>query len=680
MVLFDFEGKTALYANWLWKDGGIMTERNYYYHYDKKHIRVLQSTAPGVPAIIEYHSLHFNIKNKVDARLRELKELPEEIGGAAAAEKQVQVCYFEAYIKPDPAAEDFFNLYKLKDGRDLPREVKAEYNLNATVLNGIRDLIADRISCRKSGNKTGRLENGLFTSILNDLKSLSRIEVDSKPKYPHTIPVSARNLRPLLKRYSEYGYSILIHGNYDNINPEKLNDESKEWLVARWSAQVPTRVTLFELYIEYNERAKQKGWEALASEGTIRNYLFKPSVKSKWYGARYGELAAKEKYNRQHETILPEYRDALWYGDGTKLNYYYLNENGERATTCVYEVMDVYSECLLGYHISDKEDFEAQYRSYKSAMHFSGQKPYEIRFDNQGGHKKLQSGEFFKKLSHLAIATAPYNGRSKTIESAFGRLQTQFLHKEWYFTGQNITAKKQESRANMEFILANSKNLPTLDEVKKMYAIRRNEWNNTPHPETGIPRIEMYKNSINPKCRKIELADMIFMFGVRTQKPVTYRSNGISIEVKGAKYRYEVLDHEGNPDFHFLRLNVDREFIVEYDPEDMTAVSLFTPAKGKDDVCFVAIANKYITVHRDKQSQDEFDHHFIKAMEIMNKKQRVEMQTTTEELLEKYGYHPAQHGLNMPAIKGLNRKKQEDIGVEMKRVSNLVTEDIYDRY
>ncbi len=89
------------------------------------------------------------------------------------------------------------------------------------------------------------------------------------------------------------------------------------------------------------------------------------------------------------------------------------------------------------------------------------------------------------KISRIQTATKPYNGKSKTIESAFGRFQSQFLKRDWFFTGQNITTKKAESKANMEFVLANTANLPTLDEVKEIYAQRRREWNEAPHHKTG---------------------------------------------------------------------------------------------------------------------------------------------------------------------------------------------------
>ena len=89
----------------------------------------------------------------------------------------------------------------------------------------------------------------------------------------------------------------------------------------------------------------------------------------------------------------------------TKLNYYYLTENGEIATCTVYEVMDVYSECLLGFHISKSEDFEAQYYAFKSNVL---QRLQALRNQVRQSRRtqKLQAGQFFKNLAKLAINTS----------------------------------------------------------------------------------------------------------------------------------------------------------------------------------------------------------------------------------------------------------------------------------
>ncbi|BDW76495.1 hypothetical protein BFINE_22900 [Bacteroides finegoldii DSM 17565] len=181
-------------------------------------------------------------------------------------------------------------------------------------------------------------------------------------------------------------------------------------------------------------------------------------------------MKAHQRYDRKHRTILPSRRDSLWYGDGTKLNLYYRDENGNKCTTSVYEVVDAYSEVLLGYYISDNEDYIAQYHAFRMAIQTSRYKPYEIVCDNQGGHKKNAALGLFSKISRIHRPTAPYNGESKTIENIFYRFQSQVLKKRFGFTGQNITAKRDTSRPNLEFINANIDSLPTLEELKEQYA------------------------------------------------------------------------------------------------------------------------------------------------------------------------------------------------------------------
>ncbi len=103
-----------------------------------------------------------------------------------------------------------------------------------------------------------------------------------------------------------------------------------------------------------------RGWKPLKDQAAISNYL--QQTEQLWSAHRYGELKSKEKF------ALPPLLQSclacvivLWYSDGTKLNYYYLGEAGKIQTCQVYEVMDAYSEVLLGYHISKTEDFEAQF-------------------------------------------------------------------------------------------------------------------------------------------------------------------------------------------------------------------------------------------------------------------------------------------------------------------------------
>lgn len=580
-------------------------------------------------------------------------------------------------VLPDQNAANFYMSYRDDMGKALTSERQQLYINGAMLMNTLMRI--------RSAQMAARARGGVRKKMKDWWKECVDFVKENSERYPNVLPLNVRRFEEKFNEYVKDGYSALVKKTNSDGNAEKLTERAKDWLVARWASPID-RLTITQLFEVYNAEASVRGWQQVRSASTIERFINRPDIVPLWYGSRYGELKAKEKYTRQHKTILPRHRDSLWYGDGTKLNYYYRDENGKVATCTVYEVVDVYSEVLLGYHISDSEDYNAQYNAFKMAMETSGHKPYEIRFDNQGGHKKLESSNLFAKMAHLSISCQPYNGRSKTIESIFGRFQQSFLHKDWYFTGQNITAKKRESKANMEFISANAKNLPTLDEVKKQYAMRRDEWNSAKHPETGVARMDMYRSSSNDMTTEVGVFDMISIFGLMNPNPIKYRSSGIVMKVGGVKYQYEVLDDHGQPDFDFLKKNVDREFFVEYVPDDMGVVALYEESSNGEKR-FVRMAEKYISVHRAIQEQDEFDHAFIKAMDNQNKKLRTELVAETEDILERNGLHPSQHGLVMPKPKGNFRRKDDEVepGKVMKRESCLVESvddggSIYDLY
>jgi len=339
-------------------------------------------------------------------------------------------------------------------------------------------------------------------------------------------------------------------------------------------------------------------------------------------------------------------------------------------------VMDAYSEMLLGYYISDTEDYEAQYHAFKMALKTAGHKPYQITFDNQGGHKKLEAGEFFQKLTHLAIKTQPYNGKSKTIESAFNRFQEHFLKKDWYFTGQNITSKREESRANLEFIMANKDKLPTLDEVKAQYKKRREEWANAKHYSTEKSHIETYFSSYNEKSPKVDTWDMVDMFWITRKDPVTCRAYGITFQEKKISYDYLVYSKPMVPDQEWLRNNIDKKFIIKFDPDHMSMIYLYE--KDATGLRFVTHAETKIVVHRGKQEQEDGEAALIRQIIDENKRLRVESKEKMEGILKQQGQNAESYGLVTPALKGIEKvkskrhKKEASYAVAEKAISNAV--------
>lgn len=648
-------------------ENGIMSQSNYK-QLKSRYLETVRTGGNGRTALIAYDSIPDRFKIKIE----------ELFGDPYKVTKHNQ---FRNYLQQDQNAINFYNDYTLDSGDPLPEKNKKEYAANAAVLNAIHTITTQSTPKRKAlgGSKTKIWEK--IASIIQNLP---------KHSYPHSLPSNVRRLKQKLRAYKSNGYEALIHKGFCNKNSEKINDDAKLWLLSRWADRINRVATVSQLFAEYNAFAKREGWKELLEKDTIQNYL--TQTESMWSAHRFGELKSKEKFTYHHKTKLPSMRDSLWYSDGTKLNYYYVAEGGKIETCQVYEVMDAFSEVFLGYHISKTEDYEAQYFAYKMAVKTAEHKPYQIGFDNQGGHKKLEAGNFLDKVSRIAIKTQPYNGKSKTIESAFGRFQQQFLKRDWFFTGQNITAKKDESKANLEFILANKANLPTLEEIKEVYAKRRQEWNEAPHPKTGIPRVEMYLSSVNPETPEINIWDMVDLFWITRQKAITCTASGIQFTEKKIDYSYMVYDDENLPNIDWLRKNIDKKFFVKFDPEDMSLVYLYE--KTPLGLRFVTGATTKVEVHRGKQEQEAWEAEWLTKVNELNKTERVKAVNEMDAILEQFGATAEQQGFNSPKISGVKstykkRGKQTEIGKAQKEESNLVpieidqdntNDSIYNRY
>ena len=577
-------------------------------------------------------------------------------------EEKMREAMTKASIKIDAKAREYYEAYTYmdKDGqeRHLTEKMIEEYTINASVLGELEKMAARRQAIRSSLNAP---MSGAWDLILDSAERM-------RESYGHTLPGTLARLKTRLKAWKADGYQSVVSGKLGNSSALKITGDFLKLIVALKRSKVPV-YTDAQLFERANEIAEERGWKPIRSLSGMKKWLNSPQVEPLWYDAVHGEQAARQRYGRKHKTALPTRRDTLWYGDGTKLNLYYRDEQGKVRTTQVYEVIDAMSEVLLGYCISDTEDYEAQYHAYRMAIQKSGHKPYEIVYDNQGGHKKLDSDGFIGKICRVHRPTQPYNGESKTIESVFGRFQAQVLHKDWRFTGQNVTAKKASSRPNVEFIEANKDSLYTLEELKDAYAAARKEWNEGVHPATGERRIDMYEKSVNEETQEVTLHDMVDMFWVFTKRMATFTDQGLQVTIKGEKRQYEVCSSPGVPDHEWRRKHTYERFIVAYDPYDFASIRLYT--KGTDgSLRFERTAEPYILIHRALQDQQGTDDaKFIRQEQEANLQDRIERTVAGRTIAAEHGTDAEQQGLHSPKLKGTTAAVQRQIDHRMERYS-----------
>lgn len=555
-------------------------------------------------------------------------------------------------IRLDGEARKWYEAFTYeKNGQEehLTEKLIEEYTINASVLKELLKMMSQRRAIRQS----------LQGSMAGAWEVIFRSSEAMREEYSHTLPQNAAMLKAKIKAFKADGYGSLISGKIGNRNTQKITDEFGLLLIALKRCRVPV-YTDTQLFEEANRRAEVNGWKPLKSLSGMKRWLNSAAIMPLWYDAVYGEQAARQKFGRKHRTALPTKRDALWYGDGTKLNLYYKDEGGKVRTTQVYVVIDAMSEVMLGWHISDSEDYEAQYHAYRMAIQTAGHKPYEIVHDNQGGHKKLDADGLFRKLCHVHRTTQPYNGQSKTIEAVFGRFQQQVLHKDWRFTGQNITAKKMSSRPNLEFVEENKDSLYTLAELKDAYAIATKKWNEMRHPAYGTSRIEAYEGSVNEETQEVTAHDMVDMFWVTAKRMSTFTDQGITVTIKGQKRQYEVMGAPGVPDHEWRRQHTYERFVVKYDPYDFCSIRLYK--KDADgSLRFERVAEPYLVVHRAIQEQTEGEAAFIRQEQAANAADRIERTVAGREIEKAHGVLPEQHGLRSPKPKGMTAAERRQI-------------------
>lgn len=639
----------------------VMSVGNYYKLSSKNNtLKVLRpGKGLGTPALIEYESLPPRFKTKF-----------KEIWGDPY--KEVEGSMMESDIIIDSKARTFYDEHKLADGTHIPDVFQQEYVMNASVLNLIDRMLLNLRAQRKA--KQGSMST-VWAAIMATVEKLRFYPIESgevEAKARHTLPRSEARLRSTLNSYKKNGYAALISGKLGNTNTLKITPEAGVWLIIKKRQRVPVILTNKQIWKEYNKVAPRFGWSQLKEQSSVTAFLNKPEVVQQWYDAVHGETKAHQKFGYKFRTIMPEFRDAIWYGDGTKLNIYYKHWDGSKwvmKTTMVYEVMDAYSEVFLGYHISDSENYEAQYKAYRMAVERAEAKPFEIVVDNQSSYKKLK--DFYDNICRLHRTTTPYRPTGKSIEQVFGRFQSEIINQDWRFTGQNVTAKRDESRPNMDFILSNTENLYTLDELKVEYPKMREKWNNEPHPGTGKPRIEMYNESMNERTDKVSKVDMMEMFWMMTAKPATFTSSGLEIQINKRKQAYDVYDG-ATPCMEFRRNNINRKFYTQYDPEDLTIVRLYEETSS--GLRYVTDAAPYYRVQRAAQTSTTESKSFIHRVMNLEKQLRIDKYFADMKREYEHGVAPEQHGLNRPKLKGINKKALEEIaGGEIIKPKKKVT-------
>lgn len=455
----------------------------------------------------------------------------------------------DGYLQENPEDVKFITNYRTSDGKYLSIEHQNKYR---TALKYLRLALQPELLAAVYSKDS-------FYQALCQLIEARDIALPSTPV----------TLLRKAKQYQVTGAQCLL-GKHGNKSAQKFGKEQLNWCLTLYSSHL--KPSLEMVHRKYNENALSNGWPII-SLSTLKHKLAPGSPLRQAAELSRDPLVHKQKYLYSISTTAATKRDALWESDGTKLNLFYRDETGKvRADLQVYLVADSASRYIIGYHFSNVEDHLAVYNGYKMAVARTGVRPFQIMKDNGGAHSAKATVQFIESISHVSFNARPYNGQSKTIEKTIGMWQDQVLRYFDSFTGMNIRTKSDDSHINTEWVKQNPQAIKSKAETIQMAIDSIEVWNNKKQGKM-TPKEAYY--SLESAGMPIEPFDMVNLFWLQRSEPLTYRKDGITLEIGGERRIYAVYAQDGNPDHEFLIEHCLKKFIVKYDPEDLSSIHLF---------------------------------------------------------------------------------------------------------
>lgn len=544
---YEFYDNTILCvrANYLFEEACIITYDAYKKLTQRGSLNLIRKARGKYNyALVEFESMRPDIKEKV------MEICPPTETKKATLEK---------YIKPDTKAIKFFSSFRKESGQPLSENLQKKYATNAILLNALQEMYGDTYGRSIALN----LRTSLFWQNLSD--ALNELPVD---KWDHNLPGTPRALKDAMRSYKKGSYESLIPKSVGNANTQKIKGEIADFLLGMYCQ--PNKPTVTHVHLKYNEVRESRNWPTI-TEQAISFFLKKPANERIWVLARHGKGKWENKFgykiSRDRSNWFP---NAIWAIDGSKLDWIFIDDNKMVAKLKINILLDVYSEKILGYSISEKEEIRDHFKAIKMAVNNTSSRPYLLLYDNQSGHKSKRMQQLYTDIVAQEGGTHYPNkaySHSNPMEQVFSRLQKHLLNQVWFSDKQSIKSKSDDSHANMDFIVENKHKLFTKDKCIALFDVMVQEWNQSAHPNKECSRDDVYEESMTMQ-EPITLEDKLTMFWLEETKPITYRAHGIQVTINGEKKLFEVYDKDDCVDSDFRRKYIGEKFIVRYDPDE----------------------------------------------------------------------------------------------------------------
>lgn len=566
--LIAFNPKTKIGS-----EKGFLTKANYDKMKSKKQIIVLQRSTPNNSAIVDFETMREDIKRQYNL-----------INGDPRAEIAVQSqksILEEAIIFSNDAFGFYTTKYRYDGDKKLPDAKIDEYTLNVRVLEAILYLKDEHRQnvIGTSGPRINMWKN--LCTLSNDLLTLR--DPHGKPLFPHTLPQNAASLKRKCQEYEaacrvsrEEGYRYLIHKNFGNKSAAVVKDEESEAILHKLIS-LHNNLNSVQIMEEYNKVAEILDKPLINSPVTVDNYKKKMELTT--MQGRKGKKAVANTRKMQIHREAPTQALTYWTLDGWTVELLYQKKvaknkkaNGEEKrymmTTytnrkTIVVVLDACCKYPVGYAIGDHESPALIREALRNAVRHTKEqfgdryKPLQLQSDN---YQKGVMVPFYQAMTKYYTPAALGNAKSKIIEPYFKYLNVQHCQKQGNWSGFGITSD-QDNQPNMEVINANRHLIP--DEETLMGQIEAMMM------KERAMKIKDFMAAWEQteEARKLPFCDeeYLLLMGETTGRTNHINGGGLRLEMQGERIDYDTFDIS-------LREHYNEDWIVRYDPEDMSRI------------------------------------------------------------------------------------------------------------
>lgn len=528
--------------------GRIITTSNLNALVRKGQVNQVRKGGNGRTALYAVDSLPLKWRTEVYRRYPDLQERAES--------KE-----FVDTIEPDAKALDFFQTYKLADGRCLPDDKVLEYASNAAVMNAFRRCWEAHVSKRKRTGKKAVAAKEFWGRAAAALPRLA----DS---FPHSLPGSARRLQMKFQEYLQQGYVCFISGKYLNGNAAKVADEQQEQVL---TALLSHHNNLPDTLVceGYNRFAEAKGWKPITA-GAVA--VWREKLGTVIRAGRLGVANFRNNVTMQVKRSRPTTPFLMWSLDGWTVELLYqttrTDKKGHNVTTytnrlTMVVVLDVFNNYPMGYAIGTHESPALIKEALRDAARHSRELTGEMLRATQ-----VQSDRYAIKTMHDLYAVMggkvtpaqAHNAKAKPVEPYFNYLNTHYCIRCNNWSGFGITSNPKR-QPNSDALNRMRHSFPDeaglRAQINEMMRLERM----AKHEELMAGYAKLRPENRLPLSRETYLLN----FGVETGFKNVLEGCGLRPTILGVKRDYDCFD------LSFREYAAER-WTVKYDPDDLSTV------------------------------------------------------------------------------------------------------------